>query len=73
MAGVVNPTSISFPNTEIKVGELWIFSTPVTPSNATVTYKSYKGDRKSGASIWGRFQKQYGKGKRACSWKSDMY
>ena len=36
MAGVVNPTSISFPNTEIKVGDVVEITPKVTPSNATV-------------------------------------
>lgn len=56
MAGVVNPTSISFPNTEIKVGDVVEITPKVTPSNATVTYKSYKGDRSGTASIWVDFR-----------------
>jgi len=51
MANVINPTSISFPNTEIKVGDVVEITPKVTPSNATVTYKSYKPDGSSAAGI----------------------
>ena len=51
-AGVVNPTSISFPNTEIKIGDVVEITPKVTPSNAMVTYKSYTPDRSGAAGIW---------------------
>lgn len=55
-AGVVNPTSISFPNTEIKIGDVVEITPKVTPSNATVTYKSYTPDRSGAAGIWVDFK-----------------
>ena len=55
-AGVVNPTSISFPNTEIKVGDVVEITPKVTPSNAMVTYKSYTPDRSGAAGIWVDFK-----------------
>ena len=55
-AGVVNPTSISFPNTEIKIGDVVEITPKVTPSNAMVTYKSYTPDRSGAAGIWVDFK-----------------
>ena len=55
-AGVVNPTSISFPNTEIKIGDIVEITPKVTPSNAMVTYKSYTPDRSGAAGIWVDFK-----------------
>lgn len=55
-AGVVNPTSISFPNTEIRIGDVVEITPKVTPSNATVTYKSYTPDRSGAAGIWVDFK-----------------
>ena len=55
-AGVVNPTSISFPNTEIKIGDVVELTPKVTPSNAMVTYKSYTPDRSGAAGIWVDFK-----------------
>ena len=55
-AGVVNPTSISFPNTEIKIGDVVEITPKVTPSNATLTYKSYTPDRSGAAGIWVDFK-----------------
>ena len=56
MAGVVNPTSRSFPNTEIKIGDVVEITPKVTPSNAMVTYKSYTPDRSGAAGIWVDFK-----------------
>ena len=55
-AGVVNPTSISFPNNEIKIGDVVEITPKVTPSNAMVTYKSYTPDRSGAAGIWVDFK-----------------
>ena len=55
-AGVVNRTSISFPNTEIKIGDVVEITPKVTPSNAMVTYKSYTPDRSGAAGIWVDFK-----------------
>ena len=72
-AGVVNPTSISFPNTEIKIGDVVEITPKVTPSNAMVTYKSYTPDRSGAAGIWVDFKSNTVKarglvpGKSACT------
>lgn len=50
--GKVNPTSISFPKTEVKIGDIVEIVPTVKPSNATVTYKSYTTKGNGVASIW---------------------
>ena len=55
-AVVVNPTSISFPNTEIKIVDVVEITPKVTPSNAMVTYKAYTPDRSGAAGIWVDFK-----------------